>query len=266
MKNVMIDTHAHLDMAHFNEDREDVIARAVESGVTRIITVGIDTDSSKNAVKLAESHKGIFATAGIHPHDATEVKREDIALLREIASNPKIVAVGEAGLDFYRNRSPAESQLQVLQWQLDMAVEVNLPVIIHCRQGDEQIIPVLHDWVSSNKRSENGIPGVIHCFSGDVEIARKYLDMGFFISFGAYIGYPTSTNLSHVIRFVPQDRIVVETDCPFLPPQSHRGKRNEPAYIPQIVALIAGIRQVSAEVVAEQTTENACRLFNLPLD
>jgi len=266
MRNVMIDTHAHLDMSHFDKDREDVIARAAESGVTRIITVGIDLDSSRKAVKLAESHKGIYATAGIHPHDTAKVKREDIALLSEIACNPKVVAVGETGLDFYRNRSPAESQLQVLKWQLDMAVEVNLPVIIHCRQADKQIIPVLLDWISANKRFENVIPGVIHCFNGDVDTARKYLDMGFFISLGGYISYPTSANLSRVIRFIPQDRIVVETDCPFLPPQSHRGKRNETAYIPQTVAWIARIRQVTAEVIAKQTTENACRLFNLPSD
>jgi len=263
MKLSIVDTHAHLDMPHFNKDRMEVITRALDSGVNKIITVGIDLESSQKATELAESHQGVFAAVGFHPHDAAGVKETDIADLADLAGHRKVVAIGEMGLDFYRNRSPREAQLQALKWQLELAMNLDLPVVIHCRQADRDMLPLLRDWTSSHKRPDGKPIGVIHCFNGDIDTAQQYLDMGFFISLGAYIGYPSSFHLRSVIKNLPADRILVETDCPFLSPQIHRGKRNEPAYLPLTVKLLAEIRKVSPEVLAGETTRNAVKLFCL---
>lgn len=264
MKPFMIDTHAHLDMQPFDGDRQAVIGRALEAGVKTMIAVGIDLRSSQKVIELAEKYGGIFAAAGIHPHEAASVKREDIDAMAKLVRQPKVVAVGEMGLDFYRNRSPRESQFKVLEWQLALADEAGLPVIIHSRQADREMVAVLKRWTDSRKRQSGDPAGVIHCFNSDAETAKKYIDMGFYIAFGAYIGYTSSFRLNSTIKGLPSDRFMVETDCPFLPPQQYRGKRNEPAYIPITVSLLAQIRQVSFDVVAQQTTENARRLFRLP--
>lgn len=258
----LVDTHAHLDMPEFDRDREQVIARAVESGVTTIITVGIDPKSSRKAVQLAESHPQILATLGIHPHEAAWVTEKDIAGLAEMAKHPRVVAIGEMGLDYYRHRSPRDAQLRVLKWQLELAREVKLPVIIHCRQADSDMLKVLDEWISSEQPAADRPRGVIHCFNGDKQTAAKYLDMGFYIAFGGYIGYPSSLHLQDTIRSIPQDRLLVETDCPFLPPQLYRGKRNEPSYIPITVKVLAETRRVSTDAIALETTQNAHRLFH----
>ena len=264
MKLSIIDTHAHLDMAPFDKDRTGAIVRARDAGVNTIITVGVDLESSRKAIKLAENYPGVLATVGFHPHDAARMEEADVANLAEMAKHPSVVAIGEIGLDFYRDRSSRGTQLQALQWQLELAERLDLPVIIHCRQAEQDMLPLLQHWTSADKRLNGKHGGVIHCFSSDVETARRYLDMGFFISFGAYIGYPSSLHLHSVIRGIPRDRLVVETDSPFLPPQSHRGKRNEPAYLPLTVGALAEIRGVSPETVAEETTRNARRLFRFP--
>ena len=251
-------------MAPFNKDRIDVIARARDSGVSTIITVGIDLKSSRQAIKLAENHAEVVASVGFHPHNVSGVREVDIADLAQTANHRRVVAIGEVGLDFYRSYSPREAQLRVLKWQLELAVELGLPVIIHCRQAEKDMLPLLRDWTSYHKRLRKQPRGVIHCFGGDIDTAQQYLDMGFFVSFGAYIGYPTSINMHNVIRGIPQDRLMVETDSPFLPPQRHRGKRNEPVYLPLTVGLLAGIRRVSPETIARETTKNACHLFRLP--
>ena len=266
MKLSIVDTHAHLDMDSFNQDRTEVMGRALDSGVSTIITVGINLESSRKAIELAEKHPEVFATVGFHPHEANRVKTEDIANLTKIADHPRVVAIGEVGLDFYRNSSPREAQLRVLKWQLELAVKLNLPVIIHCRQAEKDMLTLLHDWTSCHKEPHGQPRGVIHCFSGDIDTAQQYLDMGFFISLGAYIGYPSSRHMFNVIQSIPQDRLVVETDSPFLPPQSHRGQRNEPAYLPSTVRLLAEIRQVSPETVARETTQNANCLFRMVPD
>jgi TatD DNase family protein len=259
----VIDTHAHLDMDAFDEDREEVISRACESGVTTIITIGIDIATSRKSIELAETHSGVYATVGLHPHEAGKFGEADIAEMGRLAAHPKVVAIGETGLDLYRNYAPEEAQRQLLGWQLELAARLDKPIIIHCRQAEREVIPLLDKWISELPPGRQ-IPGVIHCFSGNIDAARKYLDMGFYISFGAYIGYPRSKELHAVIAGIPSDRIVVETDCPFLPPQSHRGKRNEPAYVPLTVATLATIRNVPTEAIADETTCNASRLFHLP--
>ena len=260
----MVDTHAHLDMASFNKDRAEVIARALGSGVSMVITVGINLESSRKAISLAENHPEVLAAVGFHPHEAGRVREVDITSLAQMARHPKVIAVGEMGLDFYRNNSSREAQLQALKWQLELAVKLDLPVIIHCRYAEKEMLALLRDWTCTWNHPKTHPKGVIHCFSGDMDIAQQYLDMDFFISVGAYIGYPSSRRIHSVIRDIPQDRLVVETDSPFLPPQNHRGKRNEPAYLPITVGVLAEIRGVSPEIVAEETTRNACHLFRWP--
>ncbi|MBI2287749.1 MAG: TatD family hydrolase [Chloroflexi bacterium] len=258
---IIVDTHAHLDMDAFAKDRPEAIARALKAGVAMMITVGTSLESSKKAIELAEKYPEILATVGIHPHDVAGVDKTYIARLAEIASHPRVVAIGEVGLDFYRNYSPHEAQLQALKWQLDLAAKLQLPVIIHCRQAEKDMLKLLHDWVSSRKSPQEESPGVIHCFSGNSDTAHQYLDMGFYLSLGAYIGYTASQSWHHVIREIPADRLLVETDCPFLPPPSYRGQRNEPSYIPLTVETLARIRDESPEMVARETTQNAQRLF-----
>jgi TatD DNase family protein len=257
----MIDTHAHLDMDDFDRDREDVISRAHEAGVTTIITIGINLESSRKAVDLAENHPRIYAVVGVHPHGAERFTAGDLAGLEKLTVHPRVVAVGETGVDLFRNYAPEETQRLVMLQHLGLAAKVDKPVIIHCRQGERVVIPALRDWVGNRKGL--GSPGVIHCFNGDSEAARQYLNMGFYIAFGAYTGYPMSKKLHPVINIIPADRLVVETDCPFLPPQSRRGQRNEPSYIPLTVQALAQIRGVPAEDLARMTTDNARKLFRL---
>jgi TatD DNase family protein len=259
----IVDIHAHLDMDSFNRDRTEVIARALEVGVSTIITVGTDLESSKNAIRLAESHAEVLASVGFDPHEASKVKKEDIADLAKMAQHPRVVAIGEIGLDFYRNYSSREAQLQVLEWQLGLATRLDLPVVIHCRQAEKDMLTLLRDWTSSHNAPKGQPRGVIHCFSGDIGTAQQYLDMGFFISLGAYIGYPSSRHIYDVIRAIPRDRLVLETDSPFLPPQAHRGQRNEPSYLPLTAGLLAEIRGVSPETIARETTRNARHLFRI---
>jgi TatD DNase family protein len=250
-------------MAPFDEDCADVIARARECGVVTTINVGIDLGSSRQAIRLAESHAQVLAAVGFHPHEAGGVAEADVARLAQLAGHPRVVAIGEVGLDFYRDYSPREEQLRVLKWQLELAAELELPVVIHCRQAEERMLPLLRDWTSCHQPLRGQPRGVIHCYNGDIDTARQYLDMGFFISLGAYIGYPASSSKHGMIRSLPQDRLVVETDSPFLPPQDRRGKRNEPAFLPLTVGLLAEIRGVPPEQIARETTANARRLFRL---
>jgi TatD DNase family protein len=257
----LIDTHAHLDMKEFDSDREEMIARALNVGITTIITVGINLESSKKAIGLAERYPQILAAVGIHPNDSSSVKKADIAILAEMAQHPKVVAIGETGLDFYRKYSPHDKQIEVLKWQLDLAVQLKLPIIIHCRQAEKDIISILYDWTLNNKIQPEQSRGVIHCFNGDANAARQYLDMGFYLSLGGYIGYPASRNTYGLIRDIPLNRLLVETDCPFLPPQAYRGKRNEPAYVAITAGVLANIIRVPSETIARETTQNALRLF-----
>ena len=259
-----MDTHAHLDSNQFDSDRAEVIARALDAGVSTIITVGVNLESSKKAIELAEKHPEVLAAVGFHPHEVSTVKQEDIAELAEIANHPRVVAIGEVGLDFYRDYSPRGMQLQALKWQLELAGELEMPVVIHSRQAHEEMLDILQEWIPRYGASDGQRRGVIHCFSGDTDTAREYLNMGFYLSLGGYIGYPDSGKAYDVIRGIPEDRLLVETDCPALSPQKYRGKRNEPSYLPLTVELLADIRGVAFEAVARETTENAQRLFGIP--
>ncbi|MFC2006649.1 TatD family hydrolase [Chloroflexota bacterium] len=265
MNILLVDTHAHLDMSVFDEDRIETITRAWDVGVGHIITVGTDLGSSIKAIELSEHHTGVYAAVGIHPHDVTTIDKADIARLSEIAKHSSVVAIGETGLDFYRDYSSRGAQIQALKWQLALSVELELPAIIHCRQAEEDMLDLLRSWISEYGDTSRQCRGVIHCFSSDSSTAKEYLNMGFYISVGAYIGYPTSAGTHDAIRSIPKDRLLVETDCPFLPPQSYRGRRNEPAYLPFTVKALATIREESYEDIAKVSTQNARRLFRLPL-
>lgn len=262
----LTDTHAHLDVPDFDEDRTETIGRAFDAGVGNIITVGTDLESSKKAIELSEYYAGVYAAVGIHPHDVSAINEADIARLREIARHSRVVAIGETGLDFYRDYSPKPTQIQALKWHLALSAELELPIIIHCRQAEADLLDTLHSCISDYGDAHRQYRGVIHCFSGSSRIAEEYLNMGFYLSLGAYIGYPSSKGMLDVIRSIPGERLLVETDCPFLPPQSYRGKRNEPAYLPLTVKALAAIRGESYDNIAKATTRNAQRLFNLPAD
>lgn len=256
----LVDTHAHLDMSEFDTDRADVIRRAAESGIGRIITVGVDLESSRQAVHLAENNADIFATAGIHPHTAGEASESDLSAIIDLARHERIVAIGEIGLDYYRDYSPRDRQLDVLQQQLDAAARLELPVIIHSRQAHDDMLDILGEW-SSRCPATDRPRGVIHCYMGDGETARRYLDMGFFLSLAGYISYPNPPVTHQVIREMPADRLMVETDCPFQTPQAHRGQRNEPSYVRLTAQTLADIRGVPLNDIARDTTSNARRLF-----
>lgn len=260
----IIDTHAHLDMPEFDSDREEVIRRANNSGIYTIVTIGIDLESSRQAIGLAEKYSGIVASVGIHPQASSGVEKKDIEELSKMARNPLVVAVGEMGLDYYRQISSREDQLKILQWELEMAKEIEKPIIIHCRQAQEEILNIIRSWSETIKLPPGKPSGVIHCFNGDLDAAYKYIDMGFLISLGAYIGYPSSAKLRDTVKNIPSEKLVIETDCPFLPPQKFRGQRNEPSYTSITLSVLAEIKNDSLEEMARYTTLNAKRLFNMP--
>ena len=264
MKPVFVDTHAHLDFPEFDSDREAAIERARERGVEFIINIGTDLERSSSAVEIASRHNGLFAAVGIHPHHAAEVKDADWTRLEKLASHPRVVAVGEVGLDYYRPASPQacpEPRRRVEQREtflrlISLARRRNLPVIIHSREAHEETLSLL-------KEHAQGLLGVMHCFSGDKAVARTCLEMGFNISFTANITYPNADALRDVVRFVPVERVLLETDSPFLAPQAFRGKRNEPAYVVQVAETIAQLKNLSVEDVARITSLGAFQLFGV---
>ena len=288
----MLDSHTHIDMREFDEDRDLVLRRAHESGVAAIIDVGIDIASSEAAIALAEKYDYVFATVGLHPHDASTITDAVMDRLEELAKHPKVVAIGETGLDFYRNRSSMEAQFEAFYRQLGLAYKLKLPVVIHSRKADDAVFDVLDEYVVKVKapsfpgdepecpaqQKSGGCPGgcacggesdsrpvgVLHCFSGDAELGRKYIDMGFLISFTGPVTYPKSSAAS-VAKEIPLDKMLIETDCPFLTPQTHRGKRNEPSYVSYVAAKIAEVKGIPVESVAEATSANAIQLFHLPI-
>ena len=262
---MLIDSHAHIDLATFDNDREQVFTRARQGGVRVVINIGLGLKSSRASLKLAKKYDDVFSTVGFHPHDASEMKDEDLNTLAELAQDEKVVAVGEMGLDFYRNLSSRQSQIEAFKKQLDLAVELSLPVVVHCRQAHKEVFNILSDWVRSTLSAGRLRRGVIHCFSGDIELAQRYMDIGFYISLAGSVTYPSAGELLQVAKDMPLERLLLETDAPFLAPQAYRGKRNEPAYVALIAEKVAQVREVRREVVAEATAKNTIELFRLPI-
>lgn len=254
---MLVDSHTHIDMRLYNRDRGQVLERAREAGVAAVVDVGCDLDSSRAAIRLAAQYSEVFAALGFHPHSAAKMRDGDQERLSELAQHPKVVAIGEIGLDFYRNLSPREVQVEAFKRQLALARRLKLPVIVHCRDAQEEVLSILTEWAYGANQSL----GVLHCFSGDRELGQRYIEMGFFLSIAGPITYSSS----EIARNLPLDKLLIETDCPFLTPQPHRGKRNEPSYLSFVVAKIGEISGVPSDVVAEHTTANAIQLFRLPL-
>ncbi len=261
----IIDTHAHLDMPEFDPDRDLVLRCAFEGDVAAVITVGINLASNRRAIALADLHPRVWAVVGIHPQDSHGVTLSDIDELARQAQHPKVVAIGEIGLDFYRDVSPHPDQFQALRWQLALAQKSTLPAVIHCRQAQNEILPVLAEWAAAYPLPAAKVRGVLHNFRDDLDLAQRYIDLGFYFSIGAYLGYPASKSLRAAVAQMPLERLLIETDCPFLAPQEFRGRRNEPAYTPFIVQTLAAIKNLSPADVARRTADNARRVFNLVL-
>jgi len=254
----LIDTHCHLDMEAYATDLDAVIATAAHHGVARIITIGIDVTSSAKAVELANRYDNVFATVGIHPHDALQATPEAYARLRSLAGHARVVGYGEIGLDYVKNYAPRDVQLRAFKEQLALARELDLPVVIHDREAHDDTLRLMRDAGPFTRH------GVMHCFSGDVGLAEAVLDIGFLISIPGVATFANAQSLREVIKMVPIEHLLLETDGPFLAPVPYRGKRNEPKLMLYTAQLVAEVKNIPLEEVATATTANAIRLFNLP--
>jgi TatD DNase family protein len=261
----LIDTHSHLQFGEFDKDREAVLERAWQAGLEAIVVLGVDAASSEAAIALAEANPRLYPTVGWHANVAAGLDQEGWRRLRELTQHPRVVAVGEIGLDFYRNLSPREDQVRVLEEQLALAAERRLPVAVHSRDAHDRMYPILKHWAAKARPllGEGRMLGVMHYFSGDLELARRYVEMGFLISVHTCVTYPTSDRLREVVTGLDIDCLVLETDSPYGAPQSQRGRRNEPAYVTEAAMRVAELRGLTAEAVAQRTGENAIRLFGL---
>ena len=254
---MLIDSHAHLDMYTAGSERDGVIDRARKAGLEAVVTVGIDLDSSAESVRIAEAHDDVFTVIGVHPHDAKKVNDNILDGIKNLAKSNKVVGIGETGLDFYRNLSPQATQMQVFSDFLHISGELNLPVVIHDRDAHEAVL----DYLTAYKDSYT--PGIIHCFSGDWEYAKVCMDLGFYISIAGPVTFPKAKGLHGVVKKLPADRILLETDCPFLAPAPYRGKRNEPAYIVHTAQAVAELRGEDVEKVHTDTTRNVRDILGL---
>ncbi|HZE99823.1 MAG TPA: TatD family hydrolase [Planctomycetota bacterium] len=250
---MLVDSHAHLDNEAFAPDLPDVLKRARDAGVGRIVTIGTDLESSRRAQALAEAHGDVWFSPGIHPHDAD--KPADTAALRELARHPRAVAVGETGLDTVKNYASLPNQKELFVKHLEVALDADKPVTIHCREAHAALFPIL--------RAHAPLRGVIHCFSGSWADAELYLGLNFYLSIAGPVTYPSAKELRETVQRIPLDNLLIETDCPFLPPQKFRGQRNEPAHVRYAAEEIAAVQGVPLEVVLETTSRNARNLFGL---
>lgn len=254
---MLIDTHTHLDDARYNDDREATIARAQEAGVEAFVTIGCDLATSEAAVALADRYPFVYASVGVHPHEVKHIQDDWYGKFRRLAKNKKVVAYGEIGLDYHYNHSSPKEQRDRFREQIQLARELNLPVIIHTREAQEDTIAILKE----EKALEVG--GVFHCFSGDAWLAKDALDLGFYLSFSGILTFQNAAMLRDIAKNMPMDRLLIETDCPYLTPVPYRGKRNEPAYVSQVAKLLASLHNMSLDEVAGRTSANAKTLFKI---
>ncbi|WP_284140711.1 MULTISPECIES: TatD family hydrolase [unclassified Virgibacillus] len=254
---MLFDTHVHLNAEQFKEDRDEVIKRAFAAGVTRMAVVGFDRETIPLAIEIAEQHDAIYAAVGWHPVDAIDMTDEDLVWLEELTAHPKVVALGEMGLDYHWDKSPKDIQKQVFRKQIQLAKKVNMPIIIHNREATEDIIEIL--------QAENAatVGGIMHCYNDAVDYVQACLDMNFYISLGGPVTFKNAPLPKEVAVHVPLNRLLIETDAPFLAPHPNRGKRNEPAYVRLVAEKIAALRGMKLEEIGKITTENACTLFRI---
>jgi TatD DNase family protein len=254
---MLIDSHAHLDDPRFDTDRDAVLQRAWDAGVRTILTIGNGSgpDQMNCGIPFAENHDWIYTSVGIHPHDASKVEDRHYAEMQEHAKHPKVVAIGETGLDYYYDNSPRDVQQQVFRRQLALAKQLDLPVIVHTRDADDDTEQIL---------KQSGLTrGIIHCFTSGEKLANVALDLGFHISFSGIVTFPNAKGLADIAKRVPADRILVETDCPYLAPVPHRGKRNEPLFVADTARFLATLRGIEPEELATQSSANFQRVFAL---
>ena len=253
---MFIDSHAHIQLDRFDSDRSVVIERAKNSQVSIILVVGFDISTSHLAVELADRYDHIYATVGLHPHDAKRFTPQTLREIALLAEHPKVVALGEMGLDYHRNLSPKSVQKRVFEEQLDLATQLDLPIVVHNRNAFDDILSILE-----NRPQLTG--GVLHCFSENTKSMDRVIDVGFHIGIGGPVTYKKSQDLKQVVKVMPADSFLIETDCPWLAPQLRRGKRNEPAYITEIATKIAELRQVTIESVGQTSSQNFRKLFSI---
>jgi TatD DNase family protein len=260
------DTHCHLNLkTAFQEDLESVVARGWEAGLDRILVPGIDLETSSQAVQLAESDERIYAAVGIHPNDALKWDSSTLQALITLANHPKVVAIGEIGLDFYRDHAPRDLQIEILKKQLDISACLHLPVVLHNREAMQELWTILAEWHSGLKATGNPIhtrPGVFHAFSDDLATAKKLAEKSFFIGIGGPVTFTNALERQKTVSDLPLRAILLETDAPYLAPHPHRGRRNEPAFLALVAQKIAELHRVPVSQVAEITSNNANRLFN----
>jgi len=251
----LIDTHSHLDFSDFDNDRDDVIRRANLSGVKYIINVGSSIEGSENSLALAQKYEAVYAAVGVHPHDADSAGNQAAKIISGLAAEKKVVAIGEIGLDYYRDYSSRQNQKALFISLLNTAKQLGLPVVLHIRDAQEDTLDIIKDFLP--------LQAVVHCFSGDEDFMRQCLEMGFMFSFTCNITYKKADKLRQVVKLLPLDKIMLETDCPYLSPEGFRGRRNEPFQVKLLAEYIAGLRGISFEETGTATTDNAKRFFRI---
>lgn len=265
---MFVDTHCHVDFDAYDEDRAAILDRARDAGVQAVIDPGVDLNSSTAICDLAADIDLLYAAVGIHPNSTAAVGPDELTALGDLVARPKVVAVGEIGLDYYRDRSPKQTQQVAFTAQLDLAAACELPVIIHNREATEDTVAILRDWVAGlpADHPQRERPGVLHSFSAPASFVDEILALGFYMGITGPVTFKKAEELRRIVAQAPVDRLLIETDGPFLTPHPYRGKRNEPAYVQYIADRIAAVRLTSVEEIGIQTTRNAGRLFGLPLN
>lgn len=252
---MLIDTHCHLDFPEFDNDRDEVILRARDKGIEYIINIGSSLEGSRKSLELSQKYDFIYATVGIHPHEADKFEEKIGLEIEQLAKKDKVIAIGETGLDYYKNYSQRENQKSLFMWLVQLARNLRLPLVIHNRQAESDTLKILKEVMPPK--------AVVHCFSGDENFLKECVDLGFSISFTCNLTYKKAQDLRNLVKLVPLERLMLETDAPFLPPEGFRGKRNEPMYVRYLAEEISRIKEVSLDGVAKITTANAKKFFNL---
>lgn len=254
---MLFDTHTHLNARQFVDDLDETISRAQEAGVEKMIVVGFDRPTIEKAMELIDRYEMIYGCIGWHPVDAIDCREEDLIWIEKLAQHPKVVAIGETGLDYHWDKSPADVQKELFRQQIKLAKKLQLPLVIHNRDATEDTVAILKE----ENAGETG--GIMHCFSGDVDTARECIDMNFYISLGGPVTFKNAKLPKEVAKAIPLERLLIETDCPYLAPHPYRGKRNEPAYVKLVAEKIAELRGIPYEMVAKTTFNNAMRVFSI---
>lgn len=254
---MLIDSHAHLDGESFDEDRDALIKSFKDSGVEAVVVPGSDMESSRKIVELVKVYENIYGAVGVHPHEVAGLTESDIDELRKLAGNGKIVAIGEIGLDYYYEYSPRDVQKEYFRKQIALAKELELPIIVHERDAAQDVFQIIRE------EADGKLTGVIHCYSGSIELAREYIKLGFYISFAGPVTFKNAKKPKEVSKEIPLERLLVETDSPYMTPVPYRGKRNDPTYVRYVAEEIAALKGISFEELAKQTTLNAKKLFGI---